>query len=597
MKEKEEKPAITSSKQDITSSRKEKKDEAQLNDSIVVNCIKQNVGKDRVNKKDVPWNFCWDYLAPGGCRKGDNCKWIHQSKANLAVSPIPPPHKPPWGVAGRGSYQYSGARQMWHNVGQMQCVVGQPPYEKVMGTPQFAPMLQIPSPRTCASNLNVLQPREQVLPQSPSARAKGFIPRVTAKEFSPAGKYHPSNTNAEVESEQVALGKQLSNLKLSSDPQNTLFGSFAAKRKSSCVSGDILGKLTPPSSPENTSFRKLTRSSSAPWASIRSPVASQDFQNLSMQHLDRFSPQSVGTLPLLMPNVKDMVSYKAAQGKMMFLPPAAFPNRMNSSMPTHPLMGTSTRKRSEGGKISMGPLFPKEPQRLRKLNSSLLSKNLPRDPDHRHNLYLNALSRAGLIPKNVCASGLTGSSERSKLINSRAFGISPGGGFVDSSNQKKNPAMKSWHDDHARNTVNLNNSNVTQKLNLSEKGIQKTSMEVRGQRGDIGYSKVSPSSKKNETGDTTDCLANSVKSPPNVFSPPFKVPVIKSRLGHRRSRGGRSKRSFRAVPGNSASGIGGRGRGGNDPDKLLKFLKRGERVSCERLRGSRQGGFYKRSHN
>jgi len=591
MKENEEKPAITSSKQDITSSREEKKDEAQLIDSIVVNCRKQNAGKGRVNKKEVPWNFCWDFLSPGGCRKGDYCKWIHQAKANLAVPPIPRPHKPPWGVPGGGTHQYSGAHQIWHNVGQMHCGVGQSPYEKVMKTPQFAPMPQIPSPRTCVSNLDVLQLREQFLAQSPSARAKGFIPRVTAKEFSPAGKYHPSNTSAKVESEQVAQGKQLSNLKLSFDPQTTLFGP-AAKRKSPGISGDILGKLTSPSSPKNNSFRKLTHSSSAPWGSIRSPMVAQDFQNLSMQQPDRFSPQSVATLPLLMPNVKDMVSYRAAQEKMVFLPPAAFPNCMNSTMPAHPLMPTSTRKRREGGKLSMGPLFPKEPQRLPKLNSSLLSKNLPRDQDHRHNLYLNALSRAGLIPKNVCASGLTGSSERSKLINSRA---APGGGFVDSSNQKKNPAMKSWHDDHARNTVNLNNSNVTQKLNLSKKGIQKTSIENRGQRGDSGYSNVSPSSKKNETGDTTDCLANSVISPSNVFSPPFKVPVIKSRSG-RRSRGGRPKISLRAVPGNSASGIGGRGRGDNDPEKLPKFLKRGERVSCERLRGRRRGGYYKRSH-
>jgi len=596
MKEKEEKPAITSSKQDITSSREETKDEAQLIDSIVVNCIKKQAGKGRVNKKDVPWNFCWDFLSPGGCRKGANCNWIHQSKANLAV-PIPPPYKPPWGGAGRGTYQYSGARQMQHNVGQMQCGVGQWPYDKVMRIPQFAPMLQIPSSRTSVPNLNVFQPREQALAHSTSARAKGFIPRVTAKEFSPAGKYHSSNTSAEPEPEQIALGKQVSNLKLSSEPQSTSFGSFAAERKSSGISGNMLGKFTPPSSPENTGFRKRARSSSGPWGSVRSPMGSQDFQNLSMQHLDKFSPRSVATLPLLMPNVKDMVPYRAAHGKMVFLPPAAFPPRMNSSLPTQPLMGTRARKRRNGGKIPMGPLFPKEPQRRPKLNSSLLCKNLPKDQDHRHNLYLNALSRAGLIPKNVCATGLTGSSERPKLINSGPLEITPGGGFVDSSNQKKNPAMRNWLDDNARNTVDLNNSNVTQKFNFPKKGTQKTSTEVRSPRGDSGYSKVSPSSKKNETGDTTDCLANSAISPSNVFSPPFKVPVIKSHSGHRRSRGGRSKRSVRAVPGNSLSGIAGRGRGGTDPEKLTKFLKRGETVSCERLRGSRRGGYYKSSHN
>jgi len=596
MKEKEEKPAITSSKQDITSSREENKDEAQLIDSIVVNCIKKQAGKGRVNKKDVPWNFCWDFLSPGGCRKGANCNWIHQSKANLAV-PIPPPYKPPWGGAERGTCQYSGARQMQQNVGQMQCGVGQWPYDKVMRIPQFVPMLHIPSSRTTVPNLNVFQPREQVLSHSTSARAKGFIPRVTAKEFSPAGKYHSSNTSAEPEPEQIALGKQVSNLKLSSDPQSTSFGSFAAGRKSSGISGNMLGKLTPPSSPENTGFRKRARCLSGPWGNLRSPIASQDFQKLPMHHLDKFSPRSVATLPLLMPNVKDLVPYRAAHGKMVFLPPAAFPPRMSSSMPTQPLMGTSTRKRRNGGKIPLGPLFRKEPQRRPKLNSSLLCKNLPKDQDHRHNLYLNALSRAGLIPKNVGATGLTGSPERPKLINSGHLGMAPGGGFVDSSNQKKNPAMRNWHDDNARNTVNLNNSNVTQKFNFSKTGTQQTSTEVRGPRGDRGYSKVSPSSKKNETGDTTDCLASSAISPSNIFSPPFKVPVIKSHSGHRRSRGGRSKRSVRAVPDNSLSGIAGRGRGGNDPEKLTKFLKRGERVSCERLRGSRRGGYHKSSHN
>merc|ERR550534_42922 len=135
-------------------------------------------------------------------------------------------------------------------------------------------------------------------------------------------------------------------------------------------------------------------------------------------------------------------------------------------------MGTSTRKRRDEGKISMGPLFPKEPQRLPKLNSSLLCKNLPREQDHRHNLYLNALSRAGLIPKNVYDTGLTWLPERSNLINSRASGIAPGGGFVDSSNLRKSSGMKSWHDDHFRNIVNLNNSNVTQKFNLSKKDMQ-----------------------------------------------------------------------------------------------------------------------------
>jgi len=328
-------------------------------------------------------------------------------------------------------------------------------------------------------------------------------------------------------------------------------------------------------------------------------MGTQDFSKLSMQHLDRFPSGRPGRHPL----AKERIPYRTLQGKMGLQPQAPFSKRIDSRMPSLPL-GSSPRKRRDTENNTKVPFSSKE-QRRSKSTSKLLSKNLPKDQDHRHSFYLNALSRAGLIPKWACATGVSGP-ERRKLRKSRMIAAEEGCG--DSAMQKKTSLTMRWRGDRAKKTAKQKNIKDRKKYNLSSKGLQNT--EVCGQRDDSGNSKVSPINKDNETGDTKDFIATSAKTPSNVFSPPVKVPVVKSREGNCAG-GGRSKGFFCAVPENSAPIIDGRGRGGSswqhymisnldpeqEPEKLDKSVEQGENDTCERQRASRRGGSSKSPHN
>jgi len=560
-----------------------------------VNCVKkQPAGKGRVGIKDLPWNFCWDFLSDGGCRKGAKCKWIHQSKADSGP-PAPPQHKLPWSGDGKGIYQYPDGHQVQQDIGQLQLGVGQLPYDKARNTAQLAPTLEEPSSKDSVPNSN-LQPKETFL-NSPSSRAKGFIPRVNAKEFLPTGKYQtpnrgahfcPSKTALQPQYEQLGLGTQMSNLQLSSDHQTNLFGTFPASRKSCGAS------LSPPSSSQNTGFSNQIHSSLAQWSGI--PMGSQGFQKLPMQNQGRFSTRRAASMPPLIRSTNDMIPYSTPEGSTMFLPRNTYlPQSATHGGYRATIPESYPQNWKDGEDMSTGQFLSRESHRPPKSSRLLLNKNLRRDQDHRHTLYLNALSRAGLVPKSAWPSVLTGSADMAKLSNSRAvMAAAVGGGTVNCSNQKKNTLTGSRRSELTRKAVKLHNSNLNQKFNLLNSGFMWPSAEMVDQRGDSGPSKVSYASNPIEKGDTTGCPVNSGRTPLNVFSPPFKVPEVKSHQAcYRRSRGARSTGTLRGWPPNSAPATLGQGNGGNDPEKLMKFLKRGENFSSERLRGSRRGGYSK----
>jgi len=547
-----------------------------------VNCIKnQPIEKGQVNIKDLPWNFCWDFLSAAGCRKGAKCKWIHESKA-ISKPPAQPQLKPLWPEAGTGTYQYGDTRQTQQDVAQLQCGVDEQPYDKAIRASQLAPTSRGAAFKNRVPNLSIQQRDHFLL--SASSRAEGFIPRANAKEFVPTGKDQPpksahigpSKTPLKPQNEQLASGTQISNVKLSSDHESNLFGSFAGKRKNSGVSANTLEKMSQPSSSQNTGFSNQRHSSLAQWSGKRSPMESQGFQKPPGQSQVRFSPRSAASMPQVI-HTNDMIPFRTPEGSMMFLPWNTYLPRTNSGHPGTFAAENNPRKWRDRENISAGQFFSRESNLHPRPNRLLLSKNLRRDQVQRHTLYLNALSRAGLVPKSAWPSALTGSSDMTKLRNSRAvMWAAAGGGTNDCSNRGRRSEL-------TRKAIKLHNSNITQKLNLLNSGFLKTSAEMGDHKGDGGPNKVSYANKHIEKGDTTGSPFDNGRSPFNVFSPPFKAPAVKSHQAcYHRSRGARPTGTVRGWPPNSAPRAMGRGSGGNDPDKLKHFLKRGENTSSQK---------------
>jgi len=483
----------------------------------------------------------------------------------------------------RGIYQNPDGHQVRQDFDQLQYGVSQQPYAKQARSPtQLAPTIEETSSKDSVPNSN-LQP----FPQSPSSRAKGFVPRADAKEFLPTAKYHLQNKSAQKtapqpQGEQPGLGTQMSKQQ-NSDHQTNAFGTFSSSRKNCGIS------VSPPSSSQNTGYSNQRPSSLPKWSGVRSPMGSQGFQRAAMQN--RFPPHST---PPMIRTANDMIAYNTSLRSTMFLPRNTYlPRSGTYGAYQVPIPESYPQKWEDRQDMSAGQDFSRESLRDQKSNRLLLDIKLRREQEHRHSLYLNALSRAGLVPKSAWPSAFAGSADMTNLRNSRAaMKGAPGGGLYNSSNQKKNTLMGSQRSELTRKAVELHNSNLSQNFNLLNSGFMKTRAEMVDHRGDSGPSKVSYANNQTEKGDTTGCPVNNGRTPINVFSPPFKAPEVKShQAGNRRSRGVRSTGSYRGWPHNTSTTTLGQGNGENDPGKLQKFLKRGENFSSERLKGSRRGGY------
>lgn len=116
----------------------------------------------RKERKSKDWNLCWDFQSKHGCRKGAQCKWLHNALLNSHN--VHPWKKSHW------KRQYYGATGPAFGYGGL----GQQPGMGTHWLPHYGPMTAVGlnfAPKPSDSPLNIV--------------AKIFSPNVEAKEFSP----------------------------------------------------------------------------------------------------------------------------------------------------------------------------------------------------------------------------------------------------------------------------------------------------------------------------------------------------------------------------------------------------------------------------